>query len=79
MTDQDEVQSNNKGTAGAPGGLNKQLKAMEVKEGRERINPWEHRDSAMHVLTHMSDSTVLEAVEPSGYRPLRVRHLMGIA
>lgn len=50
MRDQDEVQSDNKGSAGAPGGLNKQLKVMEVKEGRERINPWELRNSAVHVL-----------------------------
>lgn len=35
MRDQDEIQSDDKGSAGATGGLNKQLKAMEVEKGRE--------------------------------------------
>lgn len=50
MSDKDEVQSDNKGSAGAPGGFNKQLKAMEGKGRRETINPWKLRDSAVHVL-----------------------------
>lgn len=50
VSDQDEVQSHNKGSAGAPGGLKKQLKAKESKGRRETINPWDPRNSAVHVL-----------------------------
>lgn len=34
MTDQDEIHSDDKGSAGTPGGLKKQLKAMEDKGRR---------------------------------------------